>query len=82
MSKLCIGVRKKQSEENIIKSIKSIFKLKEENEAIKHRIIRDIRTLFKQEDDYYEPIRVRTFWNKNYIEYERSRDRNKNLVKE
>ena len=82
MSKLCIGVRKKQSEENIIKSIKSIFKLKEENEAIKHRIIRDIRTLFKQEDDYYEPIRVRTFWNKNHIEYERSRDRNKNLVKE
>ena len=42
------GGGKKQSEENIIKSIRNIFKLKKENEAIKDRIIRDIRTLFKK----------------------------------
>ena len=42
----------KQSEDNIIKSIRNLFKLKKENEAIKDRIIRDIRTLFEQEDDY------------------------------
>ena len=36
---------RKQSEKNIIKSIRNIFKLKKENESIKNRIIRDIRTL-------------------------------------
>ena len=44
---------KKKSEENIIKSIKNLFKLKKENKAIKHKIIRDIKTLFKQKDLYY-----------------------------
>ena len=57
----------KQSDENIIKSIKSIFKLKKENEAIKDIIIRDIGNLFKQEDDFYKPCRVGNFWNNNYI---------------
>ena len=47
------GDGKKQSEENIIKSIKNLFKLKKENKAIKHKIIRDIKTLFKQKDLYY-----------------------------
>ena len=70
---------KKQSEENIIKSIRNLFKLKKENEAIKDRIIRDITTHFKQEDDYYKLTRVGNFWNNNYIEYESSGDRNKNL---
>ena len=49
-----------------------------ENFAIKYRIIRDIRILLKQEDDYYKPIRVGNFCNNNYIEYESSGDRNKN----
>ena len=35
-----------------------------------NRIIRDIRILFKHEDDYYKPIRADNFWNNNYIEYE------------
>ena len=61
--------RKKQSEENIIKSIRNIFKLKIENVAIKERIIGDVRTPLKQENGYYKPIRVGNFWNKNYIEY-------------
>ena len=33
---------------------------------IKDIIIRDIRTLFKEED-YYKPKRVSYFWNNNYI---------------
>ena len=74
---------KKQSEDNIIKSISNLFKLKKEYESIKDRIITDIRTLFKQEDDYYKPIRVGNFWNNNYVEHESSGDRNENLsVKE
>ena len=43
----------------------------------------DIRTLFEQEEDYYEPKRVSNFWNNSYIEYESNGARNKNLsVKE
>ena len=41
-----------------------------------------MRTLFKQEDDDYKPIRVNNFWNNNYIEYESSGDRNNLSVKE
>ena len=59
--------------------MRNLFKLKKENEASKARIIRNIRTLFKQEDDYYKPIRLGKFWNNNYIKYESSGDRNKNL---
>ena len=59
------GGGKKQSEKNVIESIKNLFKLKKENEAIKDRIIRDIRSLFKQEDDYYKPLRVGNFCNNN-----------------
>ena len=42
------GGGKKQSKENIVKSMINIFKLKKKkkNEAIKDRIIRDIRTFF------------------------------------
>ena len=56
--KTVYGGGKKQSEENIIKSIRNNFKLEKENEGIKDRIIRDIMTLFKEEDDHYKPIRV------------------------
>ena len=38
------GGGKKQSEENIVKSIRNLFKLKKENEEIKDRVIKDIRT--------------------------------------
>ena len=73
------GVGKKQSEKNIIKSIRNLSKLKKEKGSIKDRTIRDIRTLFEQEDDdYYKPIRVGNFWNISF-EYESSGDRNKNL---
>ena len=71
---------KKQSEENI--KVYEIFLAKQRNYVIKDRIIRDIRTLFKQEDDDYKPIRVNNFWNNNYIEYESSGDRNNLSVKE
>ena len=43
--KTVYGGGRKQSGKNIIKSIRNIFKLKKENESIKNRIIRDIRTL-------------------------------------
>ena len=41
------------------KSIRKLFKLKKENKTIKDRTIRDIKTLFEEEeDDYYKPVRI------------------------
>ena len=60
---------------------KEIREKKEHNERlIKDRIIRDIRTLFEQEEeDYYKPKRVNNFWNNNYIEYEGNGGKNRNV---
>ena len=42
-------------------------------------MIRDISTLFEQqEEDYYKPNRV-SFWNNNYVEFESNSDKNNNL---
>ena len=51
--------------------------MKKENEAVKDRIIRDIRNLFKQEEGYYKPVRVAK--SNCYVEYESNNDRNKIL---
>ena len=48
--------KQKQSEENVIKKIRNLFRLKTENEAIKDRITRDNKNIFEQqEEDYYKP---------------------------
>ena len=70
----------KEIDDNTIESIRNIFRLKKQNEGIKDRIIRDNRNLFEPEsEDYYEPVRVRNFWSRNYIECESNRDRNKTV---
>ena len=57
--------------------------MKKENEAIKDKIVRDIRNLFEYEEkDYYQPLGLYNFWTNNYIEYESSSDRNKTLTVE
>ena len=57
--------------------------MKKENEAIKHKIVRDIRNLFEYEEkDYYQPLGLYNFWTNNYIEYESNSDRNKTLTVE
>ena len=46
------------------------------------KIIRNIRTLFKQEEEeenYYKPKRLNNFWNNIYIEYESNGDKTRNL---
>ena len=49
---------------------------------ISNRIIRDIRTLFEQEDkDYLKPERINSFWNNHYIEYESNEDKSLSLNK-
>ena len=48
----------KESNDAVIKGTKNLFRLKEENKAIKYRIIRDIRNLFKYEEkDYYKLVK-------------------------
>ena len=59
-----------------MQSIRNHFRLKKENEAIKDRIIRDIRDIFDHEK---VGVGVGNFCGKNYIEYENNRDRNKTL---
>ena len=57
-----------------------IPKKENKDKIIRDRTIRDIRTLFEEDDDEYDkPKRVSNFWNNNYIEYESNGDRNKNL---
>ena len=46
---------------------------------IKDKIIRDIRTLFKQEEDYYKAKRISIFCNNNFIEYKSNGVENSNL---
>ena len=69
----------KQSEDKIIKSIRNLFRLTKENEVIKDRTIRDVKTLFELED-LYKPVRVVNFYGNNYIEYVVNGDENKTLL--
>ena len=81
VSKVCTVVRKtrepkiqKQYEYKIIENIR-----KKENEAIKDKIIGDIKTLFEPEEEYCKRVRVSNFSNNNYIEYKSNGDKNKTL---
>ena len=57
----------KQSEDNIIKDARNLFQVLKENEVIRDKIIRDIRTLFESEKkkNHYEPVRVVNFLTSN-----------------
>ena len=50
-----------------------------EDRIIRDRIIRDIRILFEEEEDYYKPKIVSNFWNNIYIKFESNGDMNKNV---
>ena len=42
-------------------------------------MIRDIRNLFEEQEDYYIPVRVGNFLSNSYIEFKNNGDRNKAL---
>ena len=56
-----------------------VKKIEHKKRLIKDGIIRDIRTLFKQAEDYFDPERISNFCNNNYIEYESNCDKGRNL---
>ena len=62
-----------------IKDIRYLFKQKKEDNSIKEKTLRDIRTLFEPEEDYYEPIQICNAFDDNYIEYESNGDKDKTL---
>ena len=58
------------------KKKKKIEKKKQNEKIIKDKVVKDIRTLFEQqEEDYYVPKRISNFWNTNYIGYESNCDK-------
>ena len=59
-----------------MKDIRNLFKLENENKAIKEKVIEDIKSLFEQQEEHYKPSRVGNFWYNNYYF---NTDRNKNL---
>ena len=58
---------KREIDDITIKDIRSLFRLKEENEAIKERVVRNIRNFFEYEEDYYKLIRLGNFWSNNIL---------------
>ena len=69
---------RRPEEENMIKDIRNLIRLEKENEAIKDRILRNIKNLFEHEEkNYYKPVRANNFWSNNYTEYKSKGDRNK-----
>ena len=61
------------------KKKKTIEIKKHNTKTIKDKIIRDIRTRFEKEEDYYEPKRVGNFWNDFYFEYESNAGKNRDF---
>ena len=77
----------KETEKNLLELEKSLSSLKKyyDYDDIEYRGIRDIGNLFNEvalnkiDKDYYKPIKTKSAFNGNYIEYESKGDKNKNL---
>ena len=74
----------REKKPKITRDICALFETEEEKKKakkeaheriIKDRMIRDIKTLFEQQEDHYDLKRVMNFWNNDYIEYESNDDK-------
>ena len=65
-------------EDRIIEDIINIFRPKNENERIKHIIIRYLKKL--EWEDCYETLRAGNFYSNNYFECESNDYRNKTIT--
>ena len=75
----------KKTEKNLVELEKSLYNLKKYRhyDDIKYYGIRDIGNLLVEADeDYYKPIKTKSAFNGNYIEYESKGDKDKNLSPE
>ena len=72
---------RKKIDGTLIKDISNLFWLKKEKEAIRNKIIRDIRNIFEHEEENFgKPEKVDTFWSNNYIEYESKEEYLNNIL--
>ena len=68
--------------ETIIKGIRNLSRLKKEIKGIKDIVLRNIKNLFeyeKEEENYYNPVRLNNFWSNDCIEYKSNGDKNRIL---
>ena len=71
ITNITVRVRKENRDED---------KVNKEGNAIKDKLLRDMRALFESNDnDYYELVKTSNSFNSNYIEYESNGDKNKSL---
>ena len=76
---------KKETERNLLELEKSLYNLKKyyDYDDTEYQLIRDIITLFGEVDEgYYKPIKTKSAFNGNYIEYESKGVKDKNLSPE
>ena len=73
----------KEIEKNLFELEESLSRLKKhyDYDDIQYKGIRDVGNLFNQsmDEDYYKPIKTKSAFNGNYIEYESKGDKDKNL---
>ena len=71
----------KENKARIVTDNWTVFKLGKESKPIKDKLLRDIRNLFKHQEEvnYYKPVTVSNFWSNNYIIHKSKGDRNKTL---
>ena len=74
----------KEAEKNLLELEKSLYNLKkyyDNDDNTKYNGISDIGNLSGEVDeDYYKPIKTKSAFNGNYIEYENKGDKDKNLL--
>ena len=73
----------KEVEENLFELEKSLSRIKKDYDYddAEYEGIRDVINSFNQsiDEDYYKPIKTKSAFNGNYIEYESNEDKDKNL---
>ena len=76
-----IFLDKKKINGSTNEDITNFFRLKKGVKGIKDEVLRNIKNLFKHEEEgnYYKAVRVNDFWSNNYIEYKSNCDKSRIL---
>ena len=75
----------RSEEEKIIKDARKLLRLKKKVKGVKDIVLKNIKDLFgykKEEENYYQPVRVNNFSTNHYIEYKSNGDKNRILSAE
>ena len=75
---------KEKTNYTAIKYIRIFFQFEKYNKVIQDIILKDIRNFFEHEEEenyFYKPVKVKNFWNNNYIKYKSNCNRKTLSVK-